>query len=53
MTNADVEIFEKLRYLPSLPVHQIFEIGNAFGYSTTLLDVVGCTVELHVAMMRT
>ena len=39
MTNADVEIFEKLRYLPSLPVHRIFEIGNAFGYSTTLLDV--------------
>ncbi|CAL1141606.1 unnamed protein product [Cladocopium goreaui] len=48
MTNADVEIFEKLRYLPSLPVHRIFEIGNAFGYSTTILAKLWPTAVLDV-----
>lgn len=48
MTNADVEIFEKLRFLPSLRVHRIFEIGNAFGYSTTILAKLWPSAVLDV-----
>lgn len=48
MTNADVEIFEKLRHLPSLRVHRIFEIGNAFGYSTTILAKLWPSAPLDV-----
>ena len=51
MTNADVEIFEKLRYLPSLRVHRIFEIGNAFGYSTALLG--SCVVSGTLLLKKT
>lgn len=48
MANADVEIFESLRHLPSFRVRRIFGIGNAFGYSTMILAKLWPSAALDV-----
>lgn len=37
LANADIELFSTLSKLPNWQVWNIFEIGNAFGYSTLVL----------------
>lgn len=36
-TDADIELFLRLRFLSGFTVNRVFEIGNGFGYSTLVI----------------
>jgi len=45
-TNADIELFVKLHHIADFNVHRVFEIGNAFGYSTLVIaHIFGVPVD--------